>query len=104
MSYAVSQRQPEIGVRLALGAEPRRVSQMILAAGLKLVLAGLAIGLGAGLLLSRALSSLLYQVSLFNPVALLASASPLTAAVLVASYLPARRASRLNPIVALRAE
>jgi putative ABC transport system permease protein len=104
MSYAVSQRQPEIGVRLALGAEPRRVSQMILAAGLKLVLAGLAIGLGAGLLLSRALSSLLYQTGAADP-ATLASVTVLLAAVAtVAIYLPARRASRLNPIVALRAE
>jgi putative ABC transport system permease protein len=104
MSYAVSQRQSEIGVRLALGAEPGRVRQMILGAGLKLVTAGLTIGLGAGLLLSRALTGLLYQTPLADP-ATLASVTLLLAAVAtLAIYLPARRASRLNPIVALRAE
>jgi ABC-type antimicrobial peptide transport system permease subunit len=104
MSYAVSQRQAEIGVRLALGAEPRRVRQMILGAGLKLVAAGLALGLGAGLLLSRALASLLYQTRLADPATLVSVTGLLAAVATVAIYLPARRASRLNPIVALRAE
>jgi putative ABC transport system permease protein len=104
MSYAVSQRQSEIGVRLALGAEPASVRQMILGAGLRLVVAGLAIGLGAGLMLSRALTSLLYETRLADP-ATIASVTLLLAAVAtVAIYLPARRASCLNPIVALRAE
>jgi putative ABC transport system permease protein len=104
MSYAVSQRQSEIGVRLALGAEPRRVRQMILGAGLKLVAAGLAIGLGSGLLLSRALASLLYQTGLTDPVTLISVTALLGAVATIAIYLPARRASRLNPIVALRAD
>jgi putative ABC transport system permease protein len=104
MSYAVSQRQAEIGVRLALGAEPQRVRHMILGTGLKLVVIGLAIGLGSGLLLSRALTSLLYQTSLADPVTLVSVIALLGAVATLAIYFPARRASRLNPIVALRAD
>jgi putative ABC transport system permease protein len=104
MSYAVSQRQSEIGVRLALGAEPGRVRRMILSAGLKLVVAGLALGLAAGLLLSRTLTSLLYQTRLADPATLVSVTLLLAAVATFAIYLPARRASRLNPIVALRAD
>jgi ABC-type antimicrobial peptide transport system permease subunit len=77
---------------------------MILGAGLKLVAAGLAIGLGSGLLLSRALASLLYQTGLTDPVTLISVTALLGAVATIAIYLPARRASRLNPIVALRAD
>jgi len=104
MSYAVSQRQSEIGVRLALGAEPDRVRRLILGAGLKLVASGLAIGLAAGLILSRSLTSLLYQTSLADPETIGAVTLLLAAVATLAIYLPARRASRLNPIVALRAD
>jgi predicted permease len=104
MSYAVSQRQSEIGLRLALGAEPGRVRQLILGAGLRLVVAGLAIGLGMGLVLSRALTSQLYQTRLADPSTIVSAMLLLAAVAAVAIYLPARRASRLNPIVALRAE
>jgi len=104
MSYAVSQRQSEIGLRLALGAEPGRVRQLILGAGLRLVVAGLAIGLGMGLVLSRALTSLLYQTRLADPSTIVSAMLLLAAVAAVAIYLPARRASRLNPIVALRAD
>jgi putative ABC transport system permease protein len=104
MSYAVSQRQAEIGVRLALGAEPTRVRRLILGAGLRLVIAGVAIGLGLGMVLSRALTSLLYETRLADPATIVSVVLLLAAVATIAIYLPARRASRLNPIVALRAE
>ena len=104
MSYAVSQRQSEIGVRLALGAAPGVVQRMVLGSGLQLVVVGLAAGLVAGLLLSRTMSSLLYQTSPADPVALASSVVLLGGVALAATYFPARRASRLNPIVALHTD
>jgi putative ABC transport system permease protein len=104
MSYAVSQRQSEIGVRLALGAEPARMQRMVLASGLKLVAGGLAGGLIAGLLLTRLLGTLLYNTTTTDPATLLSTIVILAAVATTASYLPARRASRLNPIVALHAD
>jgi putative ABC transport system permease protein len=77
---------------------------MILGAGLKLVVAGLVIGLGSGLLLSRALTTFLYQTRLADPLTLTTVVALLGAVATLAIYLPARRASRLNPIVALRAD
>ena len=104
MSYAVSQRQSEIGVRLALGAEPAHVQRMVLASGLRLVAGGLAAGLVAGLLLTRALGSLLYNTTTTDPATLLSTVAILAVVAATASYLPARRASRLNPIVALHTD
>ena len=104
MAYAVSQRQSEIGIRLALGAESSSVRRMVLAAGLRLVAAGLALGLISGVGLSRALSSLLYQTTSGDPVTLASTVALLGAVATVAIYLPARRASRLSPMVALREE
>jgi putative ABC transport system permease protein len=104
MSYAVSQRQSEIGVRLALGAEPTRVQRMMLASGLRLVAAGLATGLVAGLLLSRVLSSLLYNTTTTDPTTLASTTIILAVVATTATYLPARRASRLNPITALHTD
>ena len=104
MSYAVSQRQSEIGVRLALGAEPARVRRMIFGAGLRLIGAGLALGMIGGILLSRTLEGLLYHTAIVDPLALSSVVVVLAAVASLAVYLPARRASRLNPLVALRAE
>jgi putative ABC transport system permease protein len=104
MSYAVSQRQSEIGVRLALGAAPGAVQRMVLRSGLQLVVVGLAVGLVASLLLSRTMTSLLYQTSPADPVALASTVVLLGGVAVLATYLPARRASRLNPIVALHAD
>jgi putative ABC transport system permease protein len=104
MSYAVSQRQSEIGVRLALGANPSRVEWMVLGAGLKLVAAGLGLGLVAGVAASRALTALLYHTASSDPVALASTIGLLGVVATLAIYLPARRASRLNPVVALQAD
>ncbi len=104
MSYAVSQRQSEIGVRLALGAAPGAVQRMVMRSGLQLAATGAVAGLVAGLVLSRAMGSLLYRTSPSDPIALASSVGVLAAVAALAIYVPARRASRLNPLAALRAE
>jgi len=104
MSYAVSQRQSEIGVRLALGANPARVQWLVLASGMKLIVAGLAIGLAAGVVLSRFLRGLLFQTTTNDPATLVSTVALLAAVATMAIYLSARRASRLNPIVALQSD
>ena len=104
MSYAVSQRQSEIGVRLALGATARGVQWMMLGSGLKLVAAGLAIGLIAGVAVSRLLGGLLYHTSTGDPFTIASTVAVLGVVATLAIYLPARRASKLSPIVALQAD
>ncbi|MEP6995537.1 MAG: ABC transporter permease [Acidobacteriota bacterium] len=104
MWSSVRQRTTEIGIRMALGAEPRSVVVEVLSAGLRLILAGIGIGLVAALALSRALSGLLFQVRPIDPPTYAAVASLLAAAALFACYLPARRAARVDPMTALRAE
>jgi len=104
MSYAVSQRQPEIGVRLALGADPRSVMRMVVLSGLKLVAVGLAIGLASGLALSRLLIGLLYQTTATDSLTLTSVVALLGAVATLAIYVPARRASRLSPMMALHAD
>jgi len=104
MSYIVSQRTGEIGVRLALGAAPERVARMIVRQGGSVALAGVAIGLAGALAASRVMASLLYGVTPRDPVVFAATTITLMAIALVACWLPARRAARLNPLEALRAE
>jgi putative ABC transport system permease protein len=104
ISYAVSQRTREIGVRMALGARPADVSRMILTEGLKLVLGGVVLGVGAALLLTRLLEGMLYGVSMRDPLIFVLVNLLLVGVSLVASYVPARRAMRVDPIVALRYE
>ncbi|MBX3744793.1 MAG: ABC transporter permease [Verrucomicrobiae bacterium] len=104
MSYSVTQRRREIGVRMALGAQQSAVLGMILHGGLRLTLLGVAIGLAGALALTRYLSSQLYAVGATDPFTFLGVAVALTSVALVACWLPARRAARVNPIVALRAE
>jgi predicted permease len=104
MSYAVSQRTRELAVRLALGARQPALLRMVLREALALGLAGAALGLAGALLVSRSLSTLLYSVSPSDPVTLSLVALLLVATTLVAGYLPARRATRIDPVVALRAE
>ncbi len=106
-SYAVSQRTQEIGIRMALGARVPDVLTMVLRQGLRFILMGLALGLSGGLILGRVLASMpqmLYGVSPIDPVTFLAVAFLLTTAALAACYLPARRAARIDPMVALRYE
>ena len=104
MSYIVSQRTAEIGIRLALGAEPRLVGAMIVRQGATVALAGAAAGLGAALAGGRAIESLLYGVTPRDPAVIASTTLMLLAVALVACWLPARRAARLSPLEALRTE
>ena len=102
MSYAVSQRPPEIGIRLALGAEARDILRMIVGSAARLAALGLAIGVGLALGLSRTLTSLLYHTAAADPLTFAVVVGVLGAVALVAGYVPARRASRIPPVEALR--
>jgi predicted permease len=102
MAYSVNQRVREIGVRMALGAARGSVLLLILKQGMSLVVTGVAIGFGAALLVGRLLTRMLYGVSASDPMSVTAAAVVLLTVALVACYLPARSASRVDPLVALR--
>jgi predicted permease len=104
IAYSVSQRTREIGIRVALGAERRHVLSLVLNEGMLVILAGLAIGLAASLLLTRFLASLLFGVSPTDPLTFAGVAFLLTVVALSACYIPARRATRVDPMLALRYE
>jgi ABC-type antimicrobial peptide transport system permease subunit len=104
LSYTVTQRTRELGIRLALGAAPGAVRRMVVRQGLGLVVTGLVIGLAGALALVRVMSSLLYGVEPTDPLTFLSVAAVLIGVAIAASYLPARRATRVDPIIALRAE
>jgi predicted permease len=104
IAYSVQQRTQEIGIRMALGAQPGALRNMVLRQGMRLALIGVAIGIGAALGLSRLLASLLFGVQPRDPLVFIAVPILLTAVALVACYLPARRATRINPLEALRWE
>ena len=103
-AYAVSQRTREIGIRLALGADGRRIRRLVLREGLRLALGGLAAGLAAALALTRLLAGLLFEVRPADPPTYLGTALLLLGVALAACWIPARRASRLDPSNALRSE
>jgi len=104
MSYAVSQRKREIGIRMALGAQPKDVLRMIVGQGARLIALGLGIGLVVALLGSRLIHSLLYGISSADPLVYVSVLAVLTAVALLACWLPARRATRVDPLQALRQE
>jgi ABC-type antimicrobial peptide transport system permease subunit len=103
-SYAISQRTREIGIRLALGALAPTLTWMVVLEGLKLAALGALCGLGVAFGLSRLLTSLLFGVSAADPATFGVVAATLLSASMIASYLPARRMTRVDPVAALRAE
>jgi ABC-type antimicrobial peptide transport system permease subunit len=104
IAYMTTERTGEIGIRMALGAERRDVRRLVLRDTVRLVVVGAAIGTPAALAGAHLLSSQLYQVGPSDPAALLASVGALSVVALVAGYLPARRATGVDPAKALRAE
>jgi predicted permease len=104
MSYSVSQRTHEMAIRMALGAERRDVLRLMIGEGLGITLIGVVVGVGVALGMSRLIASYLYGVSAYDPVTFVGVAALLVLVALVACYLPARRAARVDPMVALRYE
>jgi ABC-type antimicrobial peptide transport system permease subunit len=104
MSYTVTQRARELGVRVALGASTRDVIGLVLGQGVRLVLLGVGIGLVAAFSITRVMRTMLFDVSATDPLTFVAIPLLLVAVALLASYLPARRATVVDPVVALRTE
>jgi len=104
LAYSVAQRTREIGVRIALGAQSEDVLRLVVGQGMSLALAGIGIGLAAALALTRLLSGLLYGIGANDPATFAGIALLLVVVAAAASYFPARRASKVDPIVALRYE
>jgi ABC-type antimicrobial peptide transport system permease subunit len=104
ISYAVSRRKVEIGVRMALGADPRQVMRMVIRESGQLLLWGVVFGIGLAAVASRWAASLLFGLNPWDPTSFAAAVAVLSAVSLIAAWLPARRASRLAPTIALREE
>jgi putative ABC transport system permease protein len=104
IAYATTQRTAELGLRLALGADPRSVTGLVLGEGVRLAAVGVAVGLPLGLAAARLIRAQLFGVGPVDPLSLGVAAAVLVGTALAASYLPARRAARVGPLEALRAE
>lgn len=104
VSYSIAQRTNELGIRMALGANRADILRMVLRESARVALIGTGAGIIVGLLLMRALRSVLYGVSAYDPLSFAGSAIALILVALAASFFPARRATRVDPIVALRYE
>ena len=102
MAFTVGERRHEFGIRMALGAEPQSVLRLVLGEAMRLVAAGLALGLVGAHLLARLMSGLLFEVQATDPPTFLAMAVVLVAVALLASFVPARRATAVDPTTALR--
>jgi putative ABC transport system permease protein len=104
ISYSVAQRTHEIGVRMALGARPRDVLRLVLRQGMGLTIVGLVVGIAVGLLATRVLSDMLFGVTARDPLTFVGVPALLLLVAFLACYIPARRATRIDPLVALRWE
>ena len=102
IAYSVAQRTQELGIRIALGASSADIFRLVIGNGLRLAVAGIALGLLASIALTRLIVSLLFQTSATDPLTFVGSAIAFAAVAVLASYLPARRAMRINPTDALR--
>jgi putative ABC transport system permease protein len=104
MAYSVTQRRHELGIRVALGAQPRDILTLVVGQGMRLVVAGAVAGIAASLALTRLMQTLLFGTSARDPFALGGATIVLVIVALAACYVPARRAARVDPIIALRHE